>query len=50
MVDIDTEIRQTFIEEARQLLDEAEAALIALDGGDGSKERIEQIFRLAHNF
>ena len=46
----DLEIRQMFIEEANQIIDDAEDAFIRLDRGDQSSELIEKIFRLAHNF
>ena len=46
----DIEIRQIFIEEANQILEDAEGAFIQLDRGDQSRELIEKIFRLAHNF
>ncbi len=50
MDEIDSEVKKVFLEEARQSLEEAEAAFMALEGGDASGERIGQIFRLAHNF
>ncbi len=49
MDDFETEMKRTFLEEAQSLLDETEAAFMALDGGDKSIELINKIFRLAHN-
>lgn len=50
MDDFEADVKKVFLEEARQSLEDAEAAFMALDGGDVSSERIGQIFRLAHNF
>jgi two-component system chemotaxis sensor kinase CheA len=46
----DAEIKQFFLEEARQDLDNVEEAFIKLDAGDRSTELIDRIFRLAHTF
>ena len=48
--DFDIEMKTTFLDEATQLLEDSEAAFIALEGGDHSAELIDKIFRLAHNF
>lgn len=44
------EIKQTFLEESQQLLEEAEGAFLAMDAGNHSQSQVDQIFRLAHNF
>jgi len=50
MFDFDQDMKLAFLEEAQALLDETEAAFIALDEGDRSPDLIDRIFRLAHNF
>lgn len=50
MDEFEIEIKQTFLEQAQQLLEEAEGAFIALDSGDRSKSLLDKIFRLAHSF
>jgi len=50
MFDFDDDMKTTFLVEAQELLDGAEAAFISLDEGDHSPELIDKIFRLAHNF
>ena len=50
MDEFELEMKKTFLEEAQQLLDEAEGAFMALDSGDQSQDLIDKIFRLAHNF
>lgn len=50
MFDFDDDMKVTFLEEAQSLLDDSEAAFMALDEGDRSPELVDKIFRLAHNF
>jgi two-component system, chemotaxis family, sensor kinase CheA len=50
MFNLEDDMKQIFLEEAQTLLDESEAAFIAVDEGDHSSELIDKIFRLAHNF
>jgi two-component system chemotaxis sensor kinase CheA len=47
--DLDKEMKISFIEEARQLLEAAEVCFLDLEASRGGPEVIEQIFRLAHN-
>ena len=47
--DMESEMKQTFLDEAQSLLDEAETAFLALDEGNRSPELVDKIFRLAHN-
>ena len=49
MDDLDKEMKISFIEEARQLLEAAEVCFLDLEASRGGPEVIEQIFRLAHN-
>lgn len=44
------ELKQGFLEEAAQLLEEAEQFFLSLETSPGDKSVIESIFRLAHNF
>lgn len=48
--DFEQELRKTFLDEAEQLLEELEAAIMAFESGDHSPERVNQLFRIAHNF
>lgn len=50
MEEIDLELRTAFLEDADELLAEAEAAFLRLEAGDDSDEIIGSIFRLAHSF
>lgn len=49
MDDLDKEMKVSFIDEARQLLEAAEQCFLDLEGATDNPEIIEQIFRLAHN-
>ncbi len=49
MDDLDKEMKMSFIEEARQLLEDAEQCFLDLESQKGDPEVIEKIFRLAHN-
>ncbi len=44
-----TQFHQTFFEESREGLDAMEAALLALDSGQGDAELVHTIFRAAHS-
>lgn len=50
MFDSENTMQLTFLDEAQSLIDDTEAAFIALDEGDHSPELVDRIFRLAHNF
>ena len=50
MTDFEREIRQTFLDEAEQILADLEASLMELEQGQTSSELINKLFRLAHNF
>lgn len=50
MDDFDIEIKQSFLAEAEQHLENCEEAFISLEAGSNSRESVEKIFRLAHNF
>lgn len=50
MFDFEDDMKATFLEEAQSLIDDSEAAFMAVDAGDRSPELIDKIFRLAHNF
>lgn len=43
------ELQHGFLDEAEELLDMTESAFLSLDQGDYSQERVDEIFRLAHN-
>jgi two-component system chemotaxis sensor kinase CheA len=49
MDDLDKEMKISFIDEARQLLEAAEQCFLDLETASSKAEIIEQIFRLAHN-
>lgn len=49
MDDFETELKNGFLEEAAQLLSEAEQAFLALESNPGDQATVEKIFRLAHN-
>ncbi len=44
------DLKKIFLEEAQELLVKAESGMMALDGGDHSQERLNEIFRVAHSF
>ena len=46
---MDDELRAAFFEDCDQLLVDAEAILIALDGANVKREAIDKLFRVAHN-
>ncbi|MCX6131117.1 MAG: chemotaxis protein CheA [Proteobacteria bacterium] len=50
MSDFEAELRKTFLEEAQDLLDAAEAGFIELDAGNHSDAHLNHIFRIAHSF
>jgi len=50
MQEIDVELKAAFLEDADELIAEAEAAFLKLDSGDDSDETVGAIFRLAHSF
>lgn len=50
MSEFEEMMHRTFLEEARELLESAEAGFMALDDGDHSKETIDKLFRVAHSF
>lgn len=50
MDDFEIELKQSFLDEAVQHLENCEEAFIALESGSNTKEAVEKIFRLAHNF
>lgn len=49
MDDFERELKQGFLEEASQLLAEAEQCFLTLENSRENPELLEQIFRLAHN-
>jgi two-component system, chemotaxis family, sensor kinase CheA len=49
MDSLDQEMKMSFIDEARQLLEAAEQCFLDLENARGNPEIIETIFRLAHN-
>lgn len=49
MDDLELELKKGFLEEATQLLDEAEQVFLDLEGNRGDPEILNKIFRLAHN-
>lgn len=49
MDELDKEMKLSFIDEARQLLEAAEQCFLDLETKQGDREVIETIFRLAHN-
>ncbi len=49
MDDFEKELRQTFLEEAQQLLQDAEECFLSLEQAPNDQKLIEKIFRLAHN-
>ncbi len=49
MDDLDKEMKMSFIDEARQLLEAAEQCFLDLENAGDNPEIIENIFRLAHN-
>lgn len=50
MDDFELELKQDFLEEASQLLEDCEGAFLELEAGQGDRnEQIDKIFRLAHN-
>ena len=49
MEDFELELKQDFIEESLQLLDDSEQAFLDLENNQGDPEILDKIFRLAHN-
>src|SRR4051812_11578290 len=49
MDDFEKELRDGFLEEALQLITDAEQCFLTLESSPGDKEILEKIFRLAHN-
>lgn len=49
MSDFETEIKQIFIEEALQLLGDAEECFLELEKNPGDSDLLNKIFRVAHN-
>ena len=49
MDDFDLELKQSFIEEAMQGLDDSEKAFLALEQNSDDPEILDELFRLAHN-
>jgi two-component system chemotaxis sensor kinase CheA len=49
MDELDKEMKMSFIDEARQLLEAAEQCFLDLESKQGDSGVIEQLFRLAHN-
>lgn len=49
MTDFETEIKQGFLEEAAQLIADAEQCFLTLESTPDDKAIIDQLFRLAHN-
>ncbi len=50
MESVELELRVAFLEDADELLAEAEAAFLRLESGDDSDQTVGAIFRLAHSF
>jgi two-component system chemotaxis sensor kinase CheA len=48
-MDFELELKQTFLEEATQLLDDVEQCFLTLESNPSDAGMIERIFRLAHN-
>jgi len=49
MDDFERQLQETFLEEATQLIDDAEQCFLSLESDPDNKELLEKIFRLAHN-
>jgi len=49
MDDLELELKEDFLQEATQLLEDSEQAFLALEGENENSELVNQIFRLAHN-
>lgn len=49
MEDFERELKEDFLEESMQLLEDSEQAFLALENDKDSTDLLDQIFRLAHN-
>ncbi len=49
MEDFEKELKEDFLEESMQLLEDSEQAFLALENDKDSTDLLDQIFRLAHN-
>ena len=49
MEDFERELKEDFLEESLQLLEDSEQAFLALEDDNDSTDLLDQIFRLAHN-
>ena len=49
MEDFERELKEDFLEESLQLLEDTEQSFLALENDKESSELLDQIFRLAHN-